>query len=332
MKTVTFVDPVSRLDDIENTSFEMTQNTVQTSKLLLTSIRDFFDEHKLAYRHYEEGQEQTDYAYVGACDTSAREASLVAQSFYRPVIVEQLLSKASLSHFLSQYGFDALRTKVVRTPADIDGENFFLKPIYGIGMTHMATKDQPQPYFSYKRYRNKQDLLAGHSQEELQAGLDLGYIMQEAHVGDLQTYFGIVGSTNKDADIYFARSNLNRRYIDYHLGTIRSFFHKDWEHLKPLFRSLVKQLNITNSVFNLQFLIVGNKMCPIDWNFRAPEHWAALAINTRKDEWLKFMMHLFDIPNDLPETYADVWFNPDLYRRKGRSGYGQVIISNPKHS
>ena len=49
-----------------------------------------------------------------------------------------------------------------------------------------------------------------------------------------------------------------------------------------------------------------DQLYPIDWNFRI--HLRPPVINNRIEELHKQLCHMYDIKNDLPETWSDIWY------------------------
>lgn len=327
-KKVTFFSHSLDLKLVDKTTPEKFNNYSVSDLNLYEYLRTFFTSNNIEYDSYmHAGQreldttKQLDYVFMASNDWFGSKLGRLTSRWYSVDVATKLLRKDILPYFLKEYGFNCLQTKRIKNVKQIDMQNFIIKPIIGtLGRSIYQRKSKDFEYkFTYKAYENVDQLLQDISITELNSILNddnplNNYCIQQANMNDRYELYYIYGVTNQNCDVYFARagSTFFKNKENYY-GDNKRFFNEIEEN--SLIRNFVKDKNIRNSSFCLQLIRMDdNLLYPIDWNFRIQLR--PPIINERTDELDKQLFHMYDIANDLPDTWPDIWYmkhSPEKY-------------------
>jgi hypothetical protein len=218
--------------------------------------------------------------------------------------------------YLRGFGFNYLDTKRINSVDDISGNNFIIKPIIGTFGTNILRFDgSGERKFAYKPYTTTKEFLKDIDLEEFREfrenaifrnnDIRNGYCIQRACMSSQYEIYTIYGVVNSNSDVYFTRAGStiwrnSKTYIGYN----KRFYNEIPEN--TLIRNLCKIEKIKNASFCLQLIrMEDNLLYPIDWNFRIQIR--PPKINNRIEELYKQLCHMYDVENDLPETWPDIW-------------------------
>jgi hypothetical protein len=329
-KKVTFFTKKARIEDADNFEFREGDHYFKSDLSFLKGVKLFFDIYNIQYETYD-GSSDVDYAYLAYSDDLSLQISDVTDRWYPKSVTEKLIRKDIMPEYLRGFGFNCLDTKRINSVDDIVGNNlnnFIIKPIIGtLGHNILHSNEFKEPNFSYKTYTTTGEFLKdidfGEFREFRENAIrnnDIrnGYCIQRACMSSQYEIYTIYGSVNSNSDVYFSRAGStiwknSKTYI----GDHKRFYNEIPEN--QLIRNFVKLEKIRNASFGLQLIrMEDNLLYPIDWNFRIQPRPPAIA--HRMEELYKQLCHMYDVENDLPETWPDIWYmrhSPKKYNRLG---------------
>ncbi len=327
-KKVTFFSHSLDITLVDKTKPENFSNYLPSDLNSYEYLRSFFDANNIEYENYfHAGHREMDtsknveYAFLASNDLFGSKIGSLTSHWYPLDVAAKLLRKDALPYYLERFGFNCLPTKRIKHTKQIDMENFIIKPIVGtLGHSIYNHREKNTEHnFAYKTYEDLNALLQDIPMSELNDILNddnplNNYCIQKANVSDKYEMYYIYGVTNSNCDVYFTRAgstfwkNKNNYY-----GDNKRFFNETAEN--DLIANFVRDQNIKNASFCLQFIrMEDNLLYPIDWNFRVQLR--PPIINGRTEELDKQLLHMYDIPNDLPKTWSDTWnmkHSPEKY-------------------
>jgi hypothetical protein len=203
---------------------------------------------------------------------------------------------------------------------DIVGNNFIIKPIIGTlgkNILHLLNRVK-EPNFSYKTYATTGEFLKSmdvdfrefrkFKEDAIFQNNDPmnGYCIQRACMSSQYEIYMIYGVVNSNSDVYFTRAaSAMWKNSKTYIGSSKRFYNEIPEN--TFIRNLVKTEKIRNASFALQLIRMEDGLLyPIDWNFRIVLR--PPKINNRIEELYKQLCHMYDVENDLPETWPDIWY------------------------
>jgi len=334
MKKVTFFtkDIQYAIENADNFKLREEDNFFQNDLSYLKGLKDFFDIYNIQYETYDGFNKNVDYAYLAWSDDLSLQISSVTNKWYPKDVTEKLIRKDIMPNYLKQFGFNCLDTRKINSADDVSGNNFIIKPIIGtLGVNVLNIRDNnprsKEPKFSYKPYATVSAFLNDIDSDISQFRKKFefifqnkdprnGYCIQRACMSSQYEIYTIYGVVNSNSDVYFTRAGStiwkNSRE---HIGDNKRFYNEIPEN--QFIRNFVKSEKIRNASFCLQLIRMEDDLLyPIDWNFRIQPR--PPAINNRIDELYKQLCHMYDVENDLPETWPDVWYmqhSPKKYNR-----------------
>lgn len=296
---------------IFSSQYNPSLNVTENDNLQLFKLESFLKDKKIDFDYYQHDPYTDSSKYVNDyfyfCDNNDSRSlaiSLLTNRWYNIDTAKKLLQKHIMPEYLGNYEFNVLRTKKIESIDDISFDNFFIKPIIGTGSS--TNKFKINPHLSYKKYSNVQELLKNIDENSLNSILSKdNYCIQESDFPDGYNIYAIGGVTNGNAESYFYRVGKSFWLNQKRQNTIRKFDFCSQE--KKLLEKFLKQNNIKNSTFLVQFIEIDNLLYPIDWNFRLSPQWIMDCHKVRNDEYIKTICHLYDIECNLPNTYDDTW-------------------------
>jgi hypothetical protein len=337
MKNVTFFTK-NILDGIEyadNFKFRQEDNYFKNDLIFLKGLKDFFDIYGIKYETYNGSNASVDYAYLAWTDDLSLKISDLTDRWYPKAVTEKLIRKDMMPEYLKRFGFNCLDTRQINSVDDVSGNNFIIKPIIGtsgkniifIGLPDRRFHKFKEPIFSYRSYAtvsaflNDIDLDISQFRKKFDTIFENidprnKYCIQRACMSSQYEIYTIYGVVNSDSDVYFTRagSTIWKNFRE-HVSDNKRFYNEIPEN--QFIRNFIKSEKIRNASFGLQLIrMEDNLLYPIDWNFRIQPR--PPAINNRIEELYKQLCHMYDIENDLPETWSDVWYmqhSPKKYNR-----------------
>ena len=340
MKKVTFFtrNIVDGIEYTDNFEFREEEPHYKNDLIYLKGVKDFFDIYDIKYETYNGSNVGVDYAYLAWADELSLKISDLTDRWYPKAVNEKLIRKDMMPEYLKQFGFNCLDTKKINSVDDVSGNNFIIKPIIGSGgkngrrisLDHLDPKFKDQ-IFSYKPYS-----IVGEFLKDINLDSDIsqfrkksdaifqtkdprnGYCIQRACMSPQYEIYTIYGVVNSNSDVYFTRAGItwwkdSKTYIESKCW--KQFYNEIPEN--EFIRNFVKIEKIRNAAFALQLIRMEDGLLyPIDWNFRIKPKPPKL--NNRIEELYKMLCHMYDIENDLPETWPDIWImqhNPKKYNR-----------------
>lgn len=316
-KKVTFFTKKDRIEDVDNFEFREEDDYFSQELSFLRGLTDFFDIYNIQYETYD-GSSNVDYAYLAFTDDLSLQISDLTDRWYPKSVTEKLIRKDIMPEYLRGFGFNCLDTKKINSIDDIVGNNFIIKPIIGTlgkNILHLLNKVK-EPNFSYKTYATTEEFLKDINFEEFRKFKEdaifqnndpmNGYCIQRACMSSQYEIYMIYGVVNSNSDVYFTRaaSTMWKNSKTY-IGSSKRFYNEIPEN--TFIRNLVKTEKIRNASFALQLIRMEDGLLyPIDWNFRIVLR--PPKINNRIEELYKQLCHMYDVENDLPETWPDIWY------------------------
>jgi len=333
MKKVTFFtkaikDGIENADDFE---FREEDNYFKQDLSFLKGVKDCFDIYNIKYETYSKFSSDVDYVYLAWSDDLSLEISDLTDRWYPKSVTEKLIRKDRMPIYLKQFGFNCLETKRINSIDDITWNNFIIKPIIGSGGSNAYNYRIPiveqkyfidprdkEPVFSYKRYETRDLFLKDYDsiidvfrfKSELEnKDLRNGYCIQRACMSSEYEIYTIYGVVNSRSNVHFSRAGStiwknSREYIGSKFNKL--FYNEVPEN--EFIRNFVKIEKIRNASFGLQLIRMEDGLLyPIDWNFRIKPRMAI--VNNGIEELYKQLCHMYDIENDLPETWSDIWYS-----------------------
>jgi hypothetical protein len=326
MKKVTFFTR-NILDGIEyadNFKFREEDDFFKNDLSLLKHIKSFFDIYDIKYETYNGSNTSVDYAYLAWGDDLSLKISDLTDRWYPKAVTEKLIRKDMMPEYLKQFGFNCLDTRQINSVDDVSGNNFIIKPIIGTGgknIIFIGPQDPrfprfKEPTFSYKSYATVGEFLKDIDLDISQFRKNFefifqnkdprnGYCIQRACMSSQYEIYTIYGVVNSDSDVYFTRagSTIWKNFRDF-TGHNKRFYNEIPEN--QFIRNFIKSEKIKNASFSLQLIRMEDDLLyPIDWNFRILPR---PSINNRVEELYKQLCHMYDVENDLPETWPDIWY------------------------
>jgi hypothetical protein len=338
MKKVIFFTRKNK-DGIENAhNFELDKEDDYFKQDLsfLKGLKDFFDIYNIQYQTYDASNRNVDYAYLAFSDDLSLEISDLTDRWYPKSVTEKLIRKDIMPDYLKQFGFNSLDTRRIYSVDDISGNNFIIKAIIGSLGTNILNLPKnrkisisEETKFSYKPYITVGGLLkdigfhCGKFRENFNSIFENkdpknGYCIQRACMSSEYEIYTIYGVVDSNSDVYFTRAGStiwknSKTYVGYN----KRFYNDIPEN--TLIRNFVKIEKIRNAPFCLQLIRMEDGLLyPIDWNFRIQLRPPKL--NNRIEELYKQLCHMYDVENDLPETWSDIWYmqhSPKKYNQIG---------------
>jgi len=205
---------------------------------------------------------------------------------------------------MATYGFNALETKRVYSVADIAGfSNFIVKPLIGVsglglpgfGITPDFITQQLVGIKTPLRFSSVDDFLVGRDSAVVDASLANGYYcIQQAVMGENFEQVTISGTINGSGDVYFRR---NATWV-FESGVMTKQ-HRERSTYTAEQALLAAMLSpVRNASFGVQFIVLDDKLYPIDWNFRDPGRTVKVEQKLAPVEFEQALAHQFDIPHD----------------------------------
>jgi hypothetical protein len=243
---------------------------------------------------------QGDFGFVYQKDLNVIRVAQNYKNFYPLEVAKKLIRKDLISDFLSSAGFDVLPWGIINSATDLDGvRDFIIKPVLSQGAAALGSKVGDSE-FAYKifQYQYPSSVLNYPGK----------YLWQRAVTTPTFLTYTISGAINGSGDVWFFRDSKNEKIniTGYNIRS-RKYNYQEVAHLHPKLEQFIKSQNIRNAAFSAQFLELDKKFYIHDWNFRISNRYLFDMLRGNKLEMKKYFMHMFDIPNDLPETYPDEW-------------------------
>jgi hypothetical protein len=230
-------------------------------------------------------------AVIGINDRIVPYLASKLDRFYPMDLVRLLIRKDKMPELLEGHGFAKLDTARVSSIKDIKLRNFIIKPILGAGSKSM---DGFNSDLSNRKFSDVSELLDKFSPDAIERDLSRGFVVQQAVMGDEHTTASVGGTVNSRGEVMFVRSAISTWHGEFRVHSIRGHHLASLDETKTLLRAFIDKMNIRNTAFSLQLLLLGDKFYPMDWNFHLAAPYVFDAMRSQPGEFYAAVHHMMD--------------------------------------